>query len=136
MIENDEKKMQELAQQQQQQTLQVQQQAAEMQQQVELQKLQQEDTLNQRDNETKILVAQINAQSKLQDSEVDINDGIQEPMSEEAASKLREQIHEFNVKTALERDKLEFEKQKHSDEISLKDRISRRQAATKSINKK
>lgn len=136
MVENDERKIREMAQQQQQQQLQAQQQQAQMQQQTEMQKMQQEDMLNQRDNETKILVAQINAQSKLQDSEVDINDGIQEPMSEEAAAKLREQIHEFNVKTALERDKLEFEKQKHSDEISLKDRISKRQAAAKSISKK
>lgn len=127
MIENDEKKMQELAQQQQQQTLQVQQQAAEMQQQVELQKLQQEDTLNQRDNETKILVAQINAQSKLQDSEVDINDGIQEPMSEEAASKLKEQIREFDAKMILEREKLKIQKDKNEQDARLKE---------KQINKK
>lgn len=136
MVENDERKMREMAQQQQQQELQTQQQQAQMQQQIEMQKMQQEDMLNQRDNETKILVAQINAQSKFQDSEVDINDGIKEPMSEEEAAKLREQIHEFNVKTALERDKLEFEKQKHSDEISLKDRINKRQVAAKSISKK
>ena len=127
MIENDERKMQELAQQQQQQTLQVQQQEAEMQQQVELQKLQQEDTLNQRDNETKILVAQINAQSRLQDSEVDINDGIQEPMSEEAASKLKEQIREFDAKMILEREKLKAQRDKQEEDARLKE---------KQINKK
>ena len=132
MIENDEKKMQELAQQQQQQTLQAQQQEAEMQQQVELQKLQQEDTLNQRDNETKILVAQINAQSKLQDSEVDINDGIQEPMSEEAASKLKEQIREFDAKMILEREKLKAQKDKQKEDARLKEK----QINKKSVNSK
>lgn len=127
MVENDERKMREMAQQQQQQELQAQQQQAQMQQQTEMQKMQQEDILNQRDNETKILVAQINAQSKLQDSEVDINDGIQEPMSEEAAAKLREQIREFDAKMILEREKLKVQKDKQEEDARLKE---------KQINKK
>lgn len=127
MVENDERKMRELAQQQQQQELQAQQQQAQMQQQTEMQKMQQEDILNQRDNETKILVAQINAQSKLQDSEVDINDGIKEPMSEEAAAKLREQIREFDAKMILEREKLKVQRDKQEEDARLKE---------KQINKK
>lgn len=127
MVENDERKMREMAQQQQQQELQAQQQQAQMQQQTEMQKMQQEDILNQRDNETKILVAQINAQSKLQDSEVDINDGIQEPMSEEAAAKLREQIREFDAKMILEREKLKAQRDKQEEDARLKE---------KQINKK
>ena len=127
MVENDERKMREMAQQQQQQELQAQQQQAQMQQQTEMQKMQQEDILNQRDNETKILVAQINAQSKLQDSEVDINDGIQEPMSEEAAAKLREQIREFDAKMMLEREKLKAQRDKQEEDARLKE---------KQINKK
>lgn len=127
MVENDERKMREMAQQQQQQELQAQQQQAQMQQQTEMQKIQQEDILNQRDNETKILVAQINAQSKLQDSEVDINDGIKEPMSEEAAAKLREQIREFDAKMTLEREKLKAQRDKQEEDARLKE---------KQINKK
>lgn len=127
MVENDERKMREMAQQQQQQELQAQQQQAQMQQQTEMQKMQQEDILNQRDNETKILVAQINAQSKLQDSEVDINDGIKEPMSEEAAAKLREQIREFDIKMTLEREKLKVQRDKQEEDARLKE---------KQINKK
>ena len=127
MVENDERKMREMAQQQQQQELQAQQQQAQMQQQTEMQKMQQEDILNQRDNETKILVAQINAQSKLQDSEVDINDGIKEPMSEEAAAKLREQIREFDAKMTLEREKLKAQRDKQEEDARLKE---------KQINKK
>lgn len=127
MIESDERKIREMAQQQQQQELQAQQQQAQMQQQIEMQKMQQEDMLNQRDNETKILVAQINAQSKLQDSEADINDGIQEPMFEEAAAKLREQIREFDIKMALEREKLKAQRDKQEEDARLKE---------KQINKK
>lgn len=127
MVENDERKIREMAQQQQQQELQAQQQQAQMQQQTEMQKMQQEDILNQRDNETKILVAQINAQSKLQDSEVDINDGIKEPMSEEAAAKLREQIREFDAKMTLEREKLKAQRDKQEEDARLKE---------KQINKK
>lgn len=127
MVENDERKMREMAQQQQQQELQAQMQQAQMQQQTEMQKMQQEDILNQRDNETKILVAQINAQSKLQDSEVDINDGIKEPMSEEAAAKLREQIREFDAKMILEREKLKVQRDKQEEDARLKE---------KQINKK
>lgn len=122
MIETDERKIREMAQQQQQQELQIQQQQAQMQQQTEMQKMQQEDMLNQRDNETKILVAQINAQSKLQDSGGDLNDGIQEPMSEEAAAKLREQIREFDIKMALEREKLKAQRDKQEEDIRLKEK--------------
>lgn len=132
MVENDERKMREMAQQQQQQELQAQQQQAQMQQQTEMQKMQQEDILNQRDNETKILVAQINAQSKLQDSEVDINDGIKEPMSEEAAAKLREQIREFDAKMTLEREKLKVQKDKQEEDARLKEKqINKKPASTK-----
>lgn len=132
MVENDERKIREMAQQQQQQELQAQQQQAPMQQQTEMQKMQQEDILNQRDNETKILVAHINAQSKLQDSEVDINDGIQEPMSEEAAAKLREQIREFDIKMTLEREKLKAQRDKQEEDARLKEKqINKKPASTK-----
>lgn len=130
MIENDERKMREIAQQQQQQEFQAQQQQAQMQQQTEMQKMQQEDVLNQRDNETKILVAQINAQSKLQDSEVDINDGIQEPMSEEAAAKLREQIREFDTKMAFEREKLKVQRDKQEEDARLKEKQINKKSVT------
>lgn len=122
MIENDERRIREQAQQVQQQELQAQQQQAQAQQEVEMQKLQQEDTLNQRDNETKILVAQINAQSKLDSTETPEDDGIQEPMSEADREKLKEQIREFNIKMQLERDKLAVQKEKNSEDARLKEK--------------
>ena len=120
MIENDERKMREMAQQQQQQELQIQQQQAQMQQQTEMQKMQQEDILNQRDNETKILVAQINAQAKQDNSSEDLNDGIEEPMSEADRAKLKQQIYEFNEKMKLEREKLAFQREKQHEDAAIK----------------
>lgn len=120
IIENDERRMREQAQQAQQQELQAQQQQAQMEQQTELQKMQQEDMLNQRDNETKILVAHINAQSKESSQDDNLNDGIQEPMSETDREKLKQQIHEFNEKMKLEREKLSFQKEKQHEDAAIK----------------
>lgn len=131
MIETDEARMREMAQQAQQQELQAQQQQAQMQQETELQKMQQEDLLNQRDNETKVLVAQINARSR-QDGGAPEDDGIVEPMSEEAREKLKEQIREFNAKLDLERDKLAFQKDKQAEDAEIK----RRQAARRPVSAK
>ena len=122
MIENDERRIREQAQQAQQQELQAQQQQAQAEQEVEMQKLQQEDLLNQRDNETKILVAQINAQSKLDSTETPGDDGIQEPMSETDREKLKESIRQFNEKMKLEREKLAVQKEKNSEDARLKER--------------
>lgn len=122
IIENDERRMREQAQQAQQQELQAQQQQAQMQQQTELQKMQQEDLLNQRDNETKILVAQINAQAKQENSTEDLNDGIEEPMSEADRAKLKQQIYEFNEKMKLEREKLAIQKEKNAEDARLKEK--------------
>lgn len=127
MIENDERRMREQAQQAQQQELQAQQQQAQMEQQTELQKMQQEDLLNQRDNETKILVAQINAQAKQDNSTEDLNDGIEEPMSETDRAKLKESIRQFDEKMKLEREKLTVQKEKNAEDARLKE---------KQINKK
>lgn len=120
MIENDEKRRMEQAQQAQQQEMQLQQQQIEANAQAEQQKLQQEDLLNQRDNETKILIAQINAQSKENSQDDNLNDGIQEPMSETDREKLKQQIHEFNEKMKLEREKLAFQREKQHEDAAIK----------------
>lgn len=129
LIENDENRIREMAQQQQEQQSQLQQQQIEAQAQAEQQKMQQEDLINQRDNETKILVAQINAQSRNQDSEAS-DDGIQEPMSEADREKLKESIREFNEKMKLEREKLKFQKDKQQEDASIKRLAARRRAST------
>ena len=117
VVENDERKIQERNAQAQQQQLEVQQQEAQMKQEAEMAKMQLEDTLNQRDNETKILVAQIAASVKVNQGDTD---GIQEPMSEEAREKLKEQIRQFNAKLELDRDRLNFDKDKAKTDAELK----------------
>ena len=117
IVENDERKIQERNAQAQQQQLEVQQQEAQMKQEAEMAKMQLEDTLNQRDNETKILVAQIAASVKVNQGDTD---GIQEPMSEEAREKLKEQIRQFNAKLELDRGRLNFDKDKAKTDAELK----------------
>ena len=117
VVENDERKIQERNAQAQQQQLEVQQQEAQMKQEAEMAKMQLEDTLNQRDNETKILVAQIAASVKVNQGDTD---GIQEPMSEEAREKLKEQIRQFNAKLELDRERLNFDKDKAKTDAELK----------------
>ena len=130
LVEKDEKEMQEMAQQNQQQQMQMQQHQAEMAMQQKQAEMELEDSLNQRDNETKILIATMQQANNA-------DDGIIEPeYSEEARDRLYEQIREFDAKLDLDKEKLAFEKKKHSEELKLKDEISKRQAKRASTNKK
>ena len=127
MVESSERKIQDRNAQAQQQQLQAQQQTEQMRQQAEMAKMQHEAAMNTEDNETKILVATINAQSK----QVSENDGIQEPMSEEAREKLRESIRQFDAKLKLDRDRLEFDKQKAQTDAKLKEKQINKARITK-----
>ena len=116
-----------------QELIQRQQQAQQQQSQLQQQQMQQEaaakeaemqlkDQMNQRDNETKILVATISANSNQE------NDGIQEqPFSEEARANLIEKMRQFDEKMKLDRERLELDKYKSKEDIRLKE---------KSINKR
>ena len=115
-VEKDEKAIQERQSQAQQQQAQIQQQEIEQKAQLEQAKMQQEDELNQRDNETKILIAQLNA-----------NNSYEGDNSEDDKNTLLEKMREFDEKLKLDRDKLDFEKTKHKEDLALKDRISLRQ---------
>lgn len=115
MVESDEQAILQRNQQAQQQQLEAQQQQLQMQMQMQQVKMQQEDSLNQRDNETKIIVATINAESK----ETQQDDGIQE-MSEADREKFKESIRQFNEKLNLEKERLDFDKNKAKTEQDLK----------------
>lgn len=127
LVEKDERSIQERQSQAQQQQAQIQQQEIEQKAQLEQAKMQQEDALNQRDNDTKILIAQINASSKGEE------DGIMEPeFSEEARANLLEKMRQFDERLKLDREKLAFDKDKHREDNQLKDKISLRQAKNRS----
>lgn len=127
LISNDEKALREQAAQQQQAELQAQQQAEQLKQQVEVAKMQQEDMLNQRDNDTRILIATINAQNK----DVSVEMPEDKSMSEGDRAKLDEQIREFDKKHELDRQRLEFDKEKANKDAELKlKQINKRPASS------
>ena len=129
MLEQAEKEMQQVQQQQQQMQLQAQQQQQQVEMQMKQAEMQLEDQLNQRDNETKILTATIQAQSK-RDADGDglINEG-------EDTQDLSEKIREFDAKMKLERDKLEYQKQKDKKDNELKLTIAKLKPKTTTNNK-
>ena len=117
MVENDEKRIQERQAQQAQAEQQIKQSEIQQKAALEQAKLEQENLLNQRDNETRVIVAQIGAASR----QAQANDGIQEPeYSQEAKDKLAEQMREFDARLALDRDRLAFDKDKADEDASLK----------------
>ena len=113
-VEKDERNIQERNAQAQQQQLEAQQQIAQIEMGQKQAELEQREQANIRDNETKIMIAQIQASNKNDDGIVE------QEFSEEAKASLMEKIREFNEKLKLDRDKLELDKKKHEDEISVK----------------
>ncbi len=125
MVESNERQIQERNAQAQQQQAQQLQQQAQMEQQTAIAKMEHEVMMNTENNETKILVAQINAQARQYDEANVVNDN--ETMSEESRAKLDEQIREFNARLALDKERLAFDKDKAKTDARLKE---------KQINKK
>lgn len=124
-VENDERAIQEKQSQAQQQQLQVEQQVAQMNNQQKQIELQQREQANIRDNETRIIIAQIQANNKSSD---DIKD---QEFSEEAKANLMEKIREFDAKLALDKERLNITKEKVRADASIK----KRQLNMKSNNK-
>lgn len=118
LIEKDERDIRERAAQAQQQQLESQERIAQAEQQQKQAELQQKEQTNIRDNETRILVAQISAKARDTDAE---EDGIApEEYSQEAKDKLAEQIREFDEKMKLEWAKHEETQRKNNKDTELK----------------
>ena len=100
----------------------MQQQQAQIQQQTAIAQMEHEAALNTENNETKIIVANINAQARMYDEANVVNDGIEEPMSEEAREKLKEQIRQFDARLALDKERLAFDKHKADVDARLKEK--------------
>jgi hypothetical protein len=116
LVEKSERDMQERAAQEQQQQMQLQQQQIEQQAQYQQQQLQQADTLNSRDNETRILVAQINSQAEA-DRLALMNGDDESALNRE---KLEETKRQFDEKLKLDKDRLSFDKNKAKTDAELK----------------
>ena len=126
LVERDEQAIQERNAQAQQQQLESQQQIAQIEAEQRQAELQQKEQANIRDNETKLMIAQIQANNKDDDGIVE------QEFSEEAKANLMEKMREFNERLKLDRDRLNHDKKKHEDEISVKRQALRK----KTVNTK
>ena len=128
-IERDEQAIQQRNAQAQQEQLQVQQQQAELQAQQKQDELEQREQANIRDNETKIIIATMQAQNTQ-------DDGIIEPeFTEEARANLMEKMREFDERLKLDRDRLEFDKKKAETDARLKEKQINKTSKTSSTKK-
>ena len=123
MVEVNERRVRDMQQQQQQEQMQIQQQQIQMQAQLEQQKQQMEYQMHQEDNETKLLVAQINSQAEAQRFAMMNHDNDEANTLER--EKLAENARQFNEKLALD-------KQKQKDDARLKEKQINKTAAKKS----
>ena len=120
MVQKSEQEMQQRQQEAQQQQMQLQQQQLEQQAQLEQAKMQQEDALNQRDNETKILVAQINGKAEAERYAMLNDDSSTEEENVQAQKELNEKIRQFDASLKLDKEKLALEKTKINKDAELK----------------
>lgn len=131
IIEGNEQQVKAQQQQQQEQQMQLEQQKLQQQAQIAEQQQQLQYQMHQEDNETKILVAQINSQAEA-DRLTLMNEEQGLTRAEEAAYKreeLAQSAKEFEAKMQQEKAKLELDKQKHKDDVRLKEKQINKQAA-------
>jgi hypothetical protein len=121
LVENDERRLQERQSQQAQADQQLREAQLQQEAGIEQAKLEQIDRINQRDNETKIIVANISH----------VDDGVTEPeYSQEAKDKLAESIRQFDARLKLDRDKLSLDRHKAEMDVQLKRQALARKPTT------
>ena len=121
MVEANEKKLQEQQQQQQQQQIKTQQMQIQQQAATEQARMEQEYKIHSEDNETKILIAEINSQAEADRLALMNKDYAEEDVyTQKDKAELAEQIREFDLRLKLDREKLEYEKSKAKKEQALK----------------
>ena len=116
MVEVNEKQLMERQQQMQQQQMEAEQQKAQAELQAKEADMKLRDELNMRDNETKILIANIQAQAK----EYEQQQQQDQASSEEDKANLLEKMREFDARLKLDRDRLNLDKYKAEADISIK----------------
>ena len=129
MIENSERRMQEQQEEIRQQQMQMQQQQIQAEAEQKQLEMEQRDIQNQRDNDTRILVAKIQAQANI-DSSVARASGFTEtpiqPLTDKERADLLQRTREFDEKNKLEHEKLQLEREK----IKSQERIAKHRDAT------
>lgn len=100
---------------------------------LEMQKLNLQKEMNELDNQTRLEIAKMQIDSKVyhddQEAYIKMQEQSYAEMNDISRDELTERERQFNENHALEREKFEFEKRKHSEDNKLKDTISKRQVA-------
>ena len=121
MVEANEKKLQEQQQQQQQQQMETQQMQIQQQAATEQAKMEQEYKIHSEDNETKILIAEINSQAEADRLSLMNKDYAEEDVyTQKDKAELAEKIREFDLRLKFDREKLAHEKSKDNKDQALK----------------
>ena len=133
MMEEAERQAQEMQQQQQQQQLQMQQQQLEQQAQLAQQQQEMQYKMHQEDNETKILVAQINSRAEEQRFAMmqEENGMTREQEVTLKQSELEQRKREFAETLKQNKAKLDLEVKKHNDDVALKRQQLRQKTSTR-----
>lgn len=132
MVEANEKRLQEQQQQQQQQQMEIQQMQIQQQAATEQARMEQEYKIHSEDNETKILIAEINSQAESDRLALMNKDYAEEDVyTQKDKAELAQKIKEFDERLKFDRDKLTFEKQKHKDDIALKKKALTKNSSSK-----
>ena len=122
MVESNEKRMQEQQEQQQQQQMQLAQETLQQKTQMEQAKMEQEYRMNVENNDTKVLIAQINSQAEADRLSLMNHDYEEDVYTEKDKADLAERIREFDAKLKLDNERLAFEKSKAKKDQELKAR--------------
>lgn len=121
MVEANEKKIQEQQQQQQQQQMEIQQRQIQQQAATEQARMEQEYKIHSEDNETKILIAEINSQAEANRLALMNKDHTEEDVyTQKDKAELAEKIREFDLRLKFDRDKLAHEKSKDKKDQAIK----------------
>ena len=121
MVEANEKRLQEQQQQQQQQQMKIQQMQIQQQAATEQARMEQEYKIHSEDNETKILIAEINSQAESDRLSLMNKDYAEEDVyTQKDKAELAEKIREFDLRLKFDKDKLAQEKAKTQKDQALK----------------
>ena len=133
MVEANEKRIQEQQQQQQQQQMEIQQMQIQQQASTEQARMEQEYKMNSENNETKILIAEINSQAEADRLALINKDYAEEDVyTQKDKAELAEKIREFDMRLKFDREKLAYEKTKTKKDQALKSKqISKSNKASK-----
>lgn len=113
IVEKNEQEIMQKQQEAQQQQQQMEQQKMEAEAQAKEAEIQQKDILNQRDNETKVIVAEIAAQASNNQLQAELT-------AQNNKATLEEKMRQFNEKISLEKEKLEFDKRRADIDTQIK----------------